>query len=924
MAANANIEHADLIRAEETTSKANRCLTCLKNAKWKIFFLSLVLLLGLLVGIIIYVEVYIGSFRIRVDCYPDLPLNYQKCLERGCIWVQRKDSPPEPPCFFPHGYGYHSIGKYETKNGYYINLERTNDDVIYGKEIKNIALNVYFETPQRLHLKFVDPSQKRYEVPIDVPDIPEKSPDSMDYEVEFTHDPQFGIVVKRKSSGTVIFDSNLPGMIFSDQYIQISTKLASSNLYGIGEHASPDYKHSMNWKSWSLFARDTVPDNDDNLYGVHPFYMNVENSGDAHGVFFLSSNAMEVVLQPYPALTFRTIGGILDMYIFLGPTPEDVVKQYQKVIGLPFMPPYWSLGFHLSRYGYHSVDDVRKVSSRTIDAKIPYDVQHFDIDYMQNYRDFTYDKYNFQTLPGFVDELHNKNLKVVIILDPAIASNKTLKGQYNALDYGEKLGIFIKLNGTFLEGEVWPGKTYFPDFSHDEAEKYWSTMCADFRNSEDVKYDAIWIDMNEPASFVEGSLNGCEKNSLNYPPYPAGILGSEKDGKLFEKTICMDATQNSGRHYDVHSLYGFFQARVTFNTLIHILGNQRPMVLSRSTFPGTGRYAAHWLGDNNSSWSQMRDSIPGILEFSLFGIPFVGADICGFRLNATEELCLRWTQLGAFYPFARNHNAKESSDQDPAFFGSKFVEDTRRALLTRYELLPYLYTLFYFAHTEGSTVSRPLLHEFPQDEVTWGINEQFLWGPALLISPILYENAQSVDAYFPEGIWYDFYSGKQVKEGKGVNIVLKDEGNISLHVRGGHILPLQKPSVTTVESRKMPMGLFIAPSENGSASGSLFWDNGITRDTNIRNEYLLLQFDLQKVDKKVELSSEVKKSGFSGNFHFGYMTICQQDSSPTEITLNGKKLESDAWNYSALTKVVNLLSLNITLSENFNLVLQYA
>ncbi|XP_054707792.1 sucrase-isomaltase, intestinal-like [Uloborus diversus] len=891
----------------------------IKEAKWYIFYGFVVIGLITLLCIILYVEVYINSFLIRVDCNPDMPLNYEKCLDRGCIWVQRTEE-LQPLCFYPDGYGYVYQEVRKTSNGYHVDLERTTQMKMFGAEVDSISLQVYFETEKRLRLKFADKAKKRFEVPIEVPLPPAESPSIADYSIDFVNDPQFGVLIKRNDTGTVIFDTNIPGMIFSEQYIQISTRLASSNVYGFGEHTTAQHKHDTRWKKWSLFARDISTDFSSNLYGYHPFYMCVEEDGNTHGVFLLNSNAMEIIFQPAPAVTFRTIGGILDFYIFLGPSPEDVVKQYLEVIGSPVMPPYWALGFQLSRRGYITLDDVKLVTQRTEDANIPYDVQYLDIEYMNNFKDFTYDEKRYQHLPAFVDDLHEKGRKVVIVLNPGIASNKTLQSNYPALDVGINRDVFIKINGSYLEGKGWPGKTYFPDFSNPEVRPYWTQMCTEFRKF--VRFDGLWLDMNEPSNFVDGSLTGCGKNLLNYPPYGAGIKGSQKDGKLFEKTICMDAVHEAGKHYDIHNLYGYFQANVTFRTLAIIIPGNRPMVVSRSTFPSSGRFTSHSLGDNLSTWEQLKASIPGILKFNLFGIPFVGANICGYFGNTTEELCLRWMQLGAFYPFSRNHNSLNSKNQDPASFGKSFVQLINRALYTRYELLPYLYTLFHLAHTEGSTVARPILHEFPKDPKTWDISYQFLWGAALLISPFLEEGESVVEAYIPDGLWYNYYKGNLVKEGNGRFITLMDEGQINLHVRGGYILPLQKPNVTTFLSRKQPMGLFVAPNENGSATGLLFWDDGISYETQEHRTYLQLGFYYQESLGKSVLTSNITINSYpDGSYvHFGYMIFCKQKK-PSKVVLNDENLGTK-WTYDGGTQVLRIDNLDISIADAFQLIIE--
>ncbi|NXK43456.1 MGA protein, partial [Piprites chloris] len=223
---------------------------------------------------------------------------------------------------------------------------------------------------------------------------------------------------------------------------------------------------------------------------------------------------------------------------------------------------------------------------------------------------------------------------------------------YGPYERGQQMRVWVNESDgvTPLTGEVWPGQTVFPDFTNPECVAWWVQECQMFH--ELVPYDGIWIDMNEVANFVAGSERGCADNSWNYPPYTPHVV----DRLLFGKTLCMDARQAWGRHYDVHNLYGYSMALATRRALQEVFPGRRSFLLSRSTFAGSGRFGAHWLGDNAATWDHLRWAIPAMLEFGLFGIPQVGADICGFFEDTTEELCRRWMQVGAFYPFARNHN----------------------------------------------------------------------------------------------------------------------------------------------------------------------------------------------------------------------------------------------------------------------------
>ncbi|KAL5494209.1 hypothetical protein EMCRGX_G015493 [Ephydatia muelleri] len=239
-------------------------------------------------------------------------------------------------------------------------------------------------------------------------------------------------------------------------------------------------------------------------------------------------------------------------------------------------------------------------------------------------------------------------------------------------------------------------------------------------------------------------------------------------------TLCMTANQFLGTHYNLHSLYGLTEANTTMNALTTIL-NKRSLVISRSTYPGSGAHGGHWLGDNASERPDLAISIPGILQFSIFGIPLVGADICGFNGNTTQELCTRWQQLGAFYPFSKNHNSLDSI----------------------------------------------------VDNNTWDLDTQFMWGSALLISPVLTESTSSVKAYFPEGRWFNFRT---------------------------------TPNTTTAQSLMNNYTLLIAPDGTGSASGYLYLDDGESLNTDLDNGFTLLQFTLNNSI----FTRTVLSSGYTG------------------------------------------------------------
>lgn len=789
----------------------------------------------------------------RINCIPDQSPTKTTCEQRGCCW--KPQGPISVPwCYYSKSHGYQVEGDpVKTNAGFTAQLKRMPSPSLFGNDVNDVLLTAEYQTSNRFHFKLTDQKGGRYEVPHEhVQAFKGNAASSPTYDVKVSKQP-FSIKVIRKSNNSTLFDSSIGPLLFADQFLQLSIRLPSANVYGLGEQVHGQYRHDMNWKTWPIFARDTTPNGDgNNLYGTQTFFLCLEGaSGLSFGVFLMNSNAMEVALQPAPAITYRTIGGILDFYVFLGNTPEQVVQEYLELIGRPVLPPYWALGFQLSRYDYGTLNNLKEVVERNRAAQLPYDVQHADIDYMDARKDFTYNPVEFKGFPDFAKDLHNNGQKLIIIVDPAISINSSSSNPYGPYDRGLDMKIWINASDgvTPLIGEVWPGKTVFPDYTNPQCAVWWANEFKLFHNQ--VEFDGIWIDMNELSNFVDGSLSGCSTSNLNYPPFIPRIL----DGYLFCKTLCMDAVQHWGKQYDVHNLYGYSMAIATAEAVKTVFPNKRSFIITRSTFAGSGKFAAHWLGDNAATWNDLRWSIPGMLEFNLFGIPMVGADICGFALDAPEELCRRWMQLGAFYPFARNHNGQGFKAQDPASFGanSLLLNSSRHYLTIRYTLLPYLYTLLYRAHRSGDTVARPLLHEFYGDSNTWDVHKQFLWGPGLLITPVLDEGAEKVMAYVPDAVWYDYETGSRLRWRKQKVEMQLPGDKIGLHLRGGYIFPIQQPATTTVASRRNPLGLIIALDDNKEAKGELFWDDGETKDTVANNVYLLCEFSVtqNRLDVKI-------------------------------------------------------------------------
>ncbi|NWI99491.1 MGA protein, partial [Crypturellus undulatus] len=843
------------------------------------------------------------------------------CTLRGCCWSPQSDT-NVPWCYFSSNHGYRVDGSVRiTPAGFQATLTRLSSPSLFGNDINTVLLTGENQTQNRFHFKITDPNAQRFEVPHEhVGSFEGSAASNLKYRVDIKHNP-FGILVTRVSNGKVLFNTTIGPLQYADQYLQLSIKLPSSNIYGVGEHVHKQYRHDTNWKTWPMFTRDIGTGGDmNNLYGVQTFFLCLEdNSGASFGVFLMNSNAMEFAVQPAPAVTYRTIGGILDFYVLLGDTPEQVVQEYVKLVGMPLLPSYWTLGFHLSRWNYGSLDEVKAVVQRNRDVGLPYDVQYTDIDYMEEKKDFTYDKVNFRDLPNFAEYMHENGQKYVLILDPAISTTNLVDGSmYGSYVRGSNMKVWINESDgvTPLIGEVWPGVTVFPDFTNPVCTSWWVEECRLFYNT--VPYDGIWIDMNEVSNFVAGSNKGCEQNDLNYPPFTPNIL----DRLMFSKTLCMDAVQTWGKQYDVHSLFGYSMTLSTHQAIQTVFPGKRSFLLSRSTFIGSGKYTGHWLGDNAALWDHLRWTIPGMLEFNLFGIPYIGSDICGFFDDTTEELCRRWMQVGAFFPFARNHNAELYIPQDPAAFGadSVLVRTSKHYLNIRYTLLPYLYTLFYKAHTRGDTVVRPVLHEFYSDEETWGVDRQFLWGPGLLITAVLDQGVDVIQAYIPDAVWYEYETGTKISWRKQWIDMYLPADKMGLHLRGGYVYPFQQPATTTVDSRKNPLGLLIALDDNNNATGDFFWDDGESTGTVEGNLYIYYEF----IVSANSLQMNVINNGYTdpNNLMFEEIKILGLPLEPTQVTVTLNNVEQNppySIAYDPSAKVAHITGLQLQLGRSYRI-----
>ncbi|KAF8993360.1 alpha-glucosidase [Cyathus striatus] len=744
---------------------------------------------------------------------------------------------------------------------------------VFGSDLPVLSLDVVYETVDRIHVKIKDAKSQRYEVPESVVPRPNAThgvtSKLANIVFEYTTSP-FSFTIKRRQTGEVIFSTVNNPIIFEPQYLRLKTSLPNSpNIYGLGEHTEP-FRLPPENTTRTLWSRDAfgIPPGT-NLYGNHPIYFEHRTTG-THGVLLLNSNGMDIKLRKDIStgysLEYNVIGGVFDFYFLSGSTsdPVEVARQYAQIAGLPAEVPYWSFGLHQCRFGYKAdYIDIAGVISNYSAAGIPLETMWTDIDYMDRRRIFTVDPVYFplDRMREIVKYLHDHNQRYVVLMtDPAVG---VITDNYGPYTRGKALDVWLKAaNGSDELGVVWPGVTVFPDWFHPKVTKYWNGEFQRFYNPDTgLDIDGAWIDMNEPSSFCEFPCDNPWEQAvqLNFPPPrtnpppppdapifgndtklrkrdeldlldpPYKINNAATGGQLSSRTASSNAKHANGLvEYDTHNLFGTMMSITTRDALLTLRPGKRTLVITRSTFVGAGAHVGKWLGDSLSLWEHYRFSIAGMLGFaSVYQLPMVGSDICGFSGNTTETLCARWATLGSFYPFMRNHNDDISNSQE--FYRWPIVAAAaKNGIDIRYRLLDYIYTAFHQAHVDGTPVLNPLWFKYPKDSATFGIDLQFFYGNSILVSPVTEENSTSVNIYLPKDIFYDFKTLSPV-QGQGSTVQLNNVSftDIPVHIKGGSILPLRaKSQMTTAELRKTNFELVIAPGIGGKASGELYFDDG--------------------------------------------------------------------------------------------------
>ena len=532
----------------------------------------------------------------------------------------------------------------------------------------------------------------------------------------------------------------------------------AESFYGMGDkatHSNLKGKRVSNWcTDQYAYGKDQDP-----LYKAIPFYTGLHKN-IAYGIFFDNTfkTYFDFAHERRHVTSFWADGGEMNYYFFYGPEMAQVVRSYTNLTGTPEMPPMWAMGYHQSKWSYYPESNVKALASKFRELNIPCDALYLDIDYMDGFRCFTWDKKKFPDPKRMIAELNEDGFKTVVMIDPGIKIDKDYWVYQEAMenDYFCKRG-----DGPLMRGKVWPGECHFPDFTNPDVREWWAGLYKEFMS--ELGVHAVWNDMNEPAVMEVPSKTAPLDMRHNFDGHPC-------------------------THRKAHNVYGMQMVRATFEGIKKYVYPKRPFVITRAAYAGTQRYSSTWTGDNVATWEHLWIANVQMQRMCMSGMSFVGSDIGGFAEQPNGELFARWIQLGIFHPFCRVHSSGDHGDQEPWSFDSDVTDIVRKFIELRYRLLPYLYTMFWRYSKHGIPMLQPLVHFDQEDAQTHFRTDEFIFGQQILVCPIQEPNAQGRRMYIPRGNWYNYWNDEVVDGGKE-RWVEADIDKIPLFIKEGAMIP---------------------------------------------------------------------------------------------------------------------------------------
>ena len=527
---------------------------------------------------------------------------------------------------------------------------------------------------------------------------------------------------------------------------------AEDCLFGLGESVRGINKRGARYRSWNsdVFGHN---ESTESLYGSHNFLL------------FFGPECLFGIYLDSPGLITWDLGctqtdsavitvedGQFDLYVLEETSLTALARSFRHLTGRSYLPPRWAFGYIQSRWGYASETEARAVAAEHRKRGIPLDGLCLDIDYMENFKNFTWNKEAFPDLKHFSTEMKEDHIRLIPIIDAGICREEG----YSPYDEGKAGDFFCKKeDGSEFSAAVWPGICCFPDFLREDARRWFGSL---YRPILEAGVEGFWNDMNEPSLFYTDErlenafLRAAElrEGSAGYEDMwrVSSVFGSLANNPEDYRSFYHEVDGQRIRHDRVHNLYGAFMTRAAAEAFRRFDPGKRFLLFSRSSFIGSHRNGGIWQGDNFSWWSHLKMALQMMPNLNLCGFLYSGCDLGGFGCNVTEDLLIRFLQFGVFTPLMRNHSALHTREQEIYRFSTwEIMRDTVRV---RYALLPFVYSEFMKAALSDGMYFRPLAFDYPEDSRAVHTEDQLLLGEGCMIAPVMEQNASGRYVYLPE------------------------------------------------------------------------------------------------------------------------------------------------------------------------------
>lgn len=621
---------------------------------------------------------------------------------------------------------------------------------------------------------------------------------------------------------------------------------------GLGEKTGPLDRRGAGYQNWNTDAF-AYHGGEDPLYCSTPFYIGLHN-GRQYGIFFDNTHKsfFNFGASNDRFSSFSADAGDMNYYFIQGNSVAEIIQRYTHLTGTTPLPPKWSIGYQQCRYSYYPDAEVRNIADTFRQKRIPADVIVLDIHYMDKYKIFTWDNKNFPDAKGLINYLRSKDFEVVLMCDPGIRKEKG----YEPYDDGIAQDVFVKYpDGTPYTGQVWPGWCHFPDYTRPATRAWWKEKLGAYSS---IGVQGYWNDMNEIATW----------------------------GHMLPDNLEFDHDGQPSTSRKARNIYGFQMARSTYEAARELLGGKRPFNLTRAGYSGVQRYAAVWTGDNVSYDEHMMLGIRMVSSLGLAGVAFAGYDVGGFVGEASTKLFARWISIGAFSPFFRGHTMVNTKDAEPWAFGEEVEQISRNYIRFRYQLMPYLYSIFQEASVNGMPVQRSLAITYSHDARVYQphFQHQYLFGPSILVAPVESQK-DFVKVFFPEGDWYYLFDGRKISGDQEV-IIESPIHKLPVFIKAGAILPMQKPVLHTKEkTEELILHIYCGA---GDHSFQYYDDDGTTYAFE-KGAFSsrVIRYSGNKNTVLIE-----KQEGSFANGMKQVKVVLHGSESPQQVTVNGKAIKT--------------------------------